>query len=354
MVGAAPRAGAGTPDRRPRSIPAAPKASQPVTGRQPRSRLGQGAPSPTRGIRRAYSSYSGTVGGDIRGTATRRAVSTNGRNSFSTGTGSAEQLHRQDSRFRLTDFEEFSPRLTSLETSSTEPLGAPLLPPPQAPNAEPDERFCTGGPNIDGPGAGSRKFSKTSAVELSFQEMVARLEAALSQASMLLNDRLRALKSKCHLARLSDEQEAELCEIADGVAAAAYHAQKWAFLLQKPEKARQPAKPPRCESAEEAFAAMHFTMPKLMVNATEAQKELANVVKKHGNKAQEHVIGLGVCMDDVRAIEPHLEHLLLRLGRLAHSIRVIRQESLREFVPIYFARAIGLKPARRLLVCLFP
>merc|ERR1712039_1134833 len=103
----------------------------------------------------------------------------------------------------------------------------------------------------------------------------------------------------------------------------------------------------RCENREEAFAAVHFALPKLMVNTTEAHRTLEAVVKTHGAGAEAHVKSLGVPIDDIRAVAPHLERLLLRLGRLSMAVKTDRP--LHMFVPEYFAPALGLKIARKLL-----
>jgi len=172
----------------------------------------------------------------------------------------------------------------------------------------------------------------------------------MGQASLLLSDRLRALKSKCQAgSKLSSAQEEELCGVADGVAAASYHVAKWAFLL-RPKgdtQAMKPSKPPRNESTEEAFASVHFSLPRLMVSASEAQRGLTAAVKAHGAGTETRLRVQGIPAEDVRAIVPHLERLLLRLGRLSSSLRL--PENPRQFIPRYFAPAIGWKPAKMLL-----
>merc|ERR1711920_417317 len=163
----------------------------------------------------------------------------------------------------------------------------------------------------------------------------------------LLNDRLRTLKDKCYNANLGEAQQAELCEISDGVGSAAYHVQKWAYVRGRPGQFQRPTKPSRSDRVEEAFAAVHFSLPKLLVNTTEAYKLLDAIAKVHGDRSEAHVKSLGVSPDDVRAIVPHLERLLLRLGRLSTAIKADRPLS--AFIPEYFAPAIGLKLARGLV-----
>lgn len=242
-----------------------------------------------------------------------------------------------------------SPRLLSLETSGCEPVGAALLLQPSS--CEPEDRFCTAGPNIDGPGSMARKSSAAGVAALTFAELVMRLETAMGRASLLLNDRLGTLKHKYCNGHLSRVQETELCDVADRLCTAAYHVQKWAYLLKpKSEQAKKPSKPTQIESTEEAFSAVHFSLPRLIIGAAEAHHGLADVVKVHGTGAEDRVRLLGIPIEDLWAIVPHLERLLLRLGRLSSSLKA---ESLRDFIPKYFGRAIGSKPARQLLKYLF-
>lgn len=262
---------------------------------------------------------------------------------------SFEQL-RPDYRAALGVMEE-SPRLYSFDAGETV-LTAPLLPPPQAPLAEgeKEERFCVGGPDISSCGQPRKSTSVNTA--MSFADVVARMEAAMGQASLLLNDRLRTLQSRCQGVTLPPAQATEICEIADGVAAAAYHAQKWAFALrsQVPKLDIQDTKPTRpypCESPEEAFAALHITLPRLMVNSTLAQNALGMIVKAHGEAAEAKVVACGVSLQDLRALAPHLERLVLRLGRLSTAVRAA--PTLREFVPEYFRPILGRKLAYSLL-----
>lgn len=297
------------------------------------------------------------VGGGPGRTGSRKSIDAGrkaGSAGVTTGTSAAAAAaktgHQFEPKFRIlpNPKEEFSPRLLSLEFAAMDPSGAPLLAP--QPTGEEDlegvDRFCSAGPNIDGPGS-SKRSSLSSPADVAFPELVSRLEKQMNQASLLLNDRLRSLKGKCHTASLSQPQQAELCEISDGVAAAAYHVQKWAHALGRPDQFQRPTKPSSSERVEEAFAAVHFSLPKLMVNTTEVYRLLDAVVKTHGAKSEAHVKSLGVAADDIRAIAPHLERLLLRLGRLSTAIKPDRPLS--TFIPEYFAPAIGLKLGRQLV-----
>eukprot|EP00415_Alexandrium_ostenfeldii_P000951 UN0951 len=87
-----------------------------------------------------------------------------------------------------------------------------------------------------------------------------------------------------------------------------------------------------------------------MVSGSEAQKALQAAVKAHGDRAQDRVRLQGVPIEDLQAIVPHLERLLMRLGRLSSSMRL--PPNPRKFIPEYFAPAIGWKPARMLLLYL--
>lgn len=285
-------------------------------------------------------------------------------------------------------YDDFSPRLLGVDTASggCEPTGAPLLPPPPVASGETEERFCTAGPNLDGPATGGRIKGLPSTAGMTFPQLIQQLEAATGQASLLLNDRLRSTQQRCRQITLSRQQEDELCEIADGISAAAYHVQKWAYSLQsvivlttpiptQPPSSRnrskaahyavlsqpltpvsdasshddqctsrRPPKPNKCEQAEEAFATVHYALPRLMVSASEAQKGLQALIKAHGDGAELHVRKLGIPVQDLRALVPHLERLISRLGRFSSSLRPDRQ--FRDFLHEHFSPCIGPKAAR--------
>lgn len=250
---------------------------------------------------------------------------------------------KPDRKFAL---DEFSPRLAKAEPGDH--TGAPLLPPPK-PKEDKDggheDRFCTAGPTMEGMGA--KQQLSGNAEEMTFPELVQRLEAAMGQASLLMNDRLRSLQHRVigQGAHLTDPQEKELCEIADGIASAAYHVQKWAHALTPKGPAAatnapsKPSKPSHCADAEEAFASVRFLLPKLMVSAAEAHKGLVNAEKEHGDKVEKKVRQAGVPIEDLRAIAPHLERIIARLGRLVGSVKPA--PSLRTFIPDYFAPVLG-------------
>lgn len=279
----------------------------------------------------------------MNGTSNTRGTSTNRNRDAKRGTAGA--------RASSTGFEglEDSPRLFGQDSGPFESTGSPLLPPP-APQAgeAPDERFCTAGPNLDGSGTGKNKLPSTAG--LTFVQVVAMLDAAMGQASLLLNDRLHSL-----LARLSShsvitqEDETELCDIADGLSSASYHTQKWTYICHTSRKAeihrgktrdghaldlahaedstvlgnhnKKPTRPQSCSEFQEAVACMHFVMPRLMVNAAEAQKCLVSIIKTYGSGAELHAKKLGIVTNDIRSLVPHLERLIARLGRLTSSLR---------------------------------
>jgi len=236
-----------------------------------------------------------------------------------------------------------SPRLLSLITSGAEPRGASLLPPTVPSTTEPEDRFCSG-PKITVLGAVART-ANNGPENLTFVELVARLEASLNQASSLLSERLKSFETKCSLAELTHDQEAEICQIADGFAAASYHVQKWAALLKSAssEQCSLPAKPFPTESVEDARATLHIAMPRLMVNGSEAQRLLHEAVREHSERAEAHVLQLGVHVEDLRAVGPHLERFLLRLARLNSGVRAFGR---RDFILDFFTPAIGISAAK--------
>jgi len=253
--------------------------------------------------------------------------------------------HKFDPKNRLGYVEnEVSPRLQHLDAVGAEPLvGAPLLPPTQT-ESESDERFCVGGPDLGSVGQARRSTTTVRAATLA--ELTTRFHGALGQAALLLNDRLRALQLRLGAGyTMLPSSETELLEVADALSAASYYVQKWAHLLDA-GKTQKPSIPGKCEEVEEAIAMMHYGVPKLMVHGSTAQSGLSAVVKKHGDGAEAKVRGLGIDLEDLRALAPHLERMVMRLGRVASSLQ--RARSLNEFVVDYFQPRLGRKVAEAL------
>lgn len=288
-------------------------------------------------------------GGEARGRSSA-AGSAGGRNATSRSPGHSK--HQFDPKNRLgSSGDEQSPRLLHADAGEVL-LAAPLLPPMPLATDGAEERFCTEGPDVGGVGQ-SRRLNSSAASALTFPEIVTRLEAALGQASLLLNDRLQALQIKCTAgATFSRTQQVEFCEIADGIVAAVYHVQKWAHVLDPSGQVHKPAKPGNCEEVDEAFAVVRYALPRLMVSGSQAYKGLTAAVQGNGDGAEARVQALGVPMEDLRAVAPHLERIVMRLGRLSSSLRPARP--LREFIVEYFAPTLGRKLAARLLPFLLP
>jgi len=219
--------------------------------------------------------------------------------------------------------QELSPRLFKVEPNAT--MGAPLLPPPRPKSRDDsngnEDRFCTSGPTLEG--VGGQKSVSSQAEELTFADLVVRLEAIMGQASLLISDRIQTLQRRSRGAKLTAAQVTELCEIADGISAATYHAAKWAYVLQpKGETAlSKPKKPSRCTDMEEASASLRYLIAKLAVTAAAAGKALADAVKTHGDEAEKKVRKMGVPIEDLQSLAPHLEWLIMRLGRLAGNVK---------------------------------
>lgn len=240
-----------------------------------------------------------------------------------------------------------SPRLIIVDEGTV--ARAPLLPEPRSPDEEQD-RFCTDGPVLETPGMPARRASVLTDAALPFPALVHRMESAVGQGSLLLNERLRTLHLRAQRRKFSKDQIGDLCDIADGVAAAAYHLQKWAALLAPEDGHRTPTKPSACEDKEEAFASMHFSSPRIIVAAAGAHKGLAKNVKEHGDQAEATLNRKGVRTEDIRALAPHLETLIFRLSRL--SCRLQNREKISDFIPAYFAPALGIKLSRRIVTYL--
>mmetsp|Transcript_37265 Transcript_37265/g.107638 ORF Transcript_37265/g.107638 Transcript_37265/m.107638 type:complete len:300 (+) Transcript_37265:100-999(+) len=263
----------------------------------------------------------------------------------------ASKADKKPARERLVpDDDGDSPRL--IDFGEGEVLSAaPLLPPPAVTDAD-EERFCIGGPDISG--CGEPKSSSTAmSAKLTFAQVVSRVEAAINQAALLLSDRLLVLQRRCKGIQLDQPQMRELFDIADGIAAAAYHSQKWAYLLQfhlppgVEAQPRKPTKPTPCPAREEAFACFHITLPRLMVSSSLAQQALNAILKAQGDNAEAFVNNLKIPTSDLRALAPHLERLVMRAGRLSSAVRPAL--SLTRFIPEYFGPVIGKSLAVRLL-----
>lgn len=235
----------------------------------------------------------------------------------------------------------YSPRLTPVDFDTEAPC-APLLPE----TTEPEERFCTHMPHIEVPGANPRRSSADGIAALPFPDMVARIEAGLNQASLLLNDRIRTMQHRWRHGGVPSASQNELFEIADGIVAAAYHVHKWAHVLPGGEQEHAPHKPIHCGDVEEAFSSIRFALPRLTVSGSQAQRALLVMVQKHGPKAEEKIRQRGIPPEDLRAVVPHLERLIVRLGRLSSSVR---PRTFGDFVVDYFAPVLGRALAKRLL-----
>lgn len=294
------------------------------------------------GSRQGAGQKSAGAGEDVRGPARGNASNVSGSKVSSAGT------HRFDPKNRLgvAGANEMSPRLLSLD-DAVEIVGASLLPDV---DEGPKERFCVE-KELDYPGM-PRRSSGMQMSQCTFPTVVTRLDQSVSQASVMLCDRLRTLRIYMNnTGGLSDSQLSDLCDLADDMAAASYHLQKWAALLSPPGAAHMPCKPSPCEDQDEAFAIFHSSTPRILVGAGESHKGLSAAIKAHGSEAESHVNKLGVPTKDLRVMGPHLEHIIFRLSRLSSRLRADRQK-LREFIPSYFAPKLGPKLAEHLLVYL--
>lgn len=234
--------------------------------------------------------------------------------------------------------DEKSPRLMPLDDGAIIAYSKPLLP---EVDEHPQERFCIeAGIEVAGlPQSRSVVVDYT----LSFPQVVARMEASVRQAVLLLNDRLRTLQLRSRKLWFSDLQSGEMCDIAMGVAAAAYHLQKWASSFPS-SGLDKPKKPFLCEDREEAFAVIQSASPRLLVACAAAHKGMSSVIKEQAEKAEEVINRKGISTQDIRAIAPHLECLIGRISRL--SSRLHSREPMRDFVSRYFTPAFGWRPAR--------
>jgi hypothetical protein len=119
----------------------------------------------------------------------------------------------------------------------------------------------------------------------------------------------------------SESDVGELCDIADALAAAAYHLQKWAAILAPSEGLHKPNKPLHSEDKEEAFAVLHLSTSRVIVAAAAAGKGFKMASEEHNDEAESFVNSLGVPSQDIRALAPHLEALIFRVSCLSARLR---------------------------------
>lgn len=188
-----------------------------------------------------------------------------------------------------------------------------------------EDRFCNEGPVIGSVGLPARNSATSSEARLPFAALVTRMEGAVVQASLLLNDRLSTLHRRGQRATFSEGQVGELCEIAYAVSTVSYHVQKWAALLAPEEGCKQPSKPFHCEEKDEAFAVMHSAASRIIVGFAAAYKGLKRKVEDTGDEAEATVNRIGVPAQDIRALVPHFEATIFRLSRLNSRLVIARQ-----------------------------
>eukprot|EP00747_Dinoflagellata_sp_TGD_P168193 gnl/TRDRNA2_/TRDRNA2_194001_c0_seq1.p1 gnl/TRDRNA2_/TRDRNA2_194001_c0~~gnl/TRDRNA2_/TRDRNA2_194001_c0_seq1.p1 ORF type:complete len:403 (+),score=51.90 gnl/TRDRNA2_/TRDRNA2_194001_c0_seq1:94-1302(+) len=262
------------------------------------------------------------------------------------GAGNLQRRHTYSEGNRLgssigSGEEKNSPRLWY--AGQFEEHGAPLV--AEAPrHDEPEERFCVTGVISDCHGPSRRHGLPTPTARAPYPDIVARLEAGIRQASLVLSDRFTMVQQKWQLCMLvTGPCFTELCEIADGLSTAAYHMQKWAALL---GDGKLPTKPMRCSDSSGAFATFHCALPRFMVNAKDVTRGLNAAITEYGPQAELHVEGLGIPTADIQALVPHLEHIVGRANRLLPKLR---PTAYRDFLLNYFGPTIGRGNAQRLL-----
>jgi hypothetical protein len=161
----------------------------------------------------------------------------------------------------------------------------------------------------------------------------------MGQATVLLNNRLTSIQRKCRHAVLSEAQRCEICDVADRIAGAAYHVKKWAFNLRIAGQHLKPNKPTACEDLEEALAVMRSASSWLLVCSSSVSKNLIDAVKAHGSEAETHLQKRGLQTDGLRALVPHLESCLLRLGRFMSNNFV--SEHIQPIIPAELVAAVS-------------
>merc|ERR1719498_273953 len=136
-------------------------------------------------------------------------------------------------------------------------------------------------------------MNKMVSSDMSFSDVLARLDTNVAQAALLLNDRLRTLEIKCRSRQPSEVQLAEICNVADAFGTASYYITNWAHLLGVPCRYHKPVKPAPCIDLDDAFASMRSASSWLMVSTGAVQKALIAVLRDRGAAAEKRLSVLG-------------------------------------------------------------
>lgn len=210
----------------------------------------------------------------------------------------------------------------------------------------PESRFCTHAPRLEFGGAVENRGRRQ--LKCSLRVFASRLHTSVSQACVLLLERLSTLKA-C-LVNLDHAASGQLLELASGVQAASYHMQKWSVALAL--EGALPSLPSRPDNAEEAMAILHLAVPRVMIASSVMQTHLRKLVPRidlpcelgclqefdsdahmcaiaeaeiaaeaHG---EAELRGRNMSIEDFHRILPHMENLVYLASSLINSLHARR------------------------------
>eukprot|EP00438_Fugacium_kawagutii_P006085 Skav220311 [mRNA] locus=scaffold525:69951:70877:+ [translate_table: standard] len=214
-------------------------------------------------------------------------------------------------------------------------FGSALMPP----NEEAAGRFCTEAPKLEFGGPMSQADSGD-VNRVPLRQFAVRLQSAIAQAATLLMDRHQSLTKQSP--EFTATQDEEMMKLSYGVQAASYNVQKWAAALGHGDG---PAfRPPAPQSVEEALAMMNMALPRLVVASSNLQAGLRELVpptaavfgdhmteeelqeaaaaekQEAEQRAEEELNRLGIAMDELYSILPHMEHCIYQASCLLNSV----------------------------------
>lgn len=213
-------------------------------------------------------------------------------------------------------------------------FGSALMPP----NEEAAGRFCTEAPKLEFGGPMSQADSGDGN-RVPLRQFAARLQSAIAQAATLLMDRHQSLTKQSP--EFTATQDEEMMKLSYGVQAASYNVQKWAAALGHGDG--PPFRPPPPQSVEEALAMMNMALPRLVVASSNLQAGLRELVpptavsgdhmtaeelqeaaaaekQEAEQRAEEELNKLGITIDELYSILPHMEHCIYQASCLLNSV----------------------------------
>lgn len=209
-----------------------------------------------------------------------------------------------------------SPKLLPLPEGAFIGFGSALMPP----NEETAGRFCNEGPKLEFGGPMSQADTGC-ASRIPLRQFAVRLQSAIAQAATLLVDRFQSMSRK---EEFTLTQAEDVVKLSYGVQAASYNVQKWAASLGHGEPPQ--SRPPVPANPEEALAMMNMALPRLVVAASSLQTGLRELVpavhiRSDGLNDEEELQRLGITIDELYSVVPHMEQMIYQASCLVNSLR---------------------------------